>query len=235
MERLKSTGEWENTLLIIAADHGEHENGLVQLEPYPPYGQYTNLRPEKTRIPMIFVWPGHIAGGQRFTDPVSMIDMLPTVLELAELPQPEVMMGQSLAPLLLGTGGWEPRPVILEEIWVTSEPGEQRGWIEVVDGRWGASLAINPHIEFDWGLPGRYIPARRGERPAPLLLYDLWDDPYCRNSLHEERPDLVEKYTAFLGERWAAHQILAQRFAPGDNVALTPEQLEMLRKLRYIQ
>jgi arylsulfatase A-like enzyme len=76
VERLKRTGEWSNTLLIVAADHGQFETGLVQLEPYPPLGQHTNLRPERTRVPMIFVWPGHIAGGQRFTDPVSMIDML---------------------------------------------------------------------------------------------------------------------------------------------------------------
>ena len=65
----------------------------------------------------LFVWPGHIVGGQRFREPVvSMIDVLPTVLDLVGLPTPEVMQGQSLAPLLLGEGGeWEPRPVILDE------------------------------------------------------------------------------------------------------------------------
>jgi arylsulfatase A-like enzyme len=216
VERLKRTGEWSNTLFIVAADHGQFETGLVQLEPYPPYGQHTNLRPERTRVPMIFVWPGHIAGGQRFTDPVSMIDMLPTVLDLAELPPPEVMQGQSLAPLLLGTGGWEPRPVILDEFYVDSESGELRGWLEVIDGRWGASLAINPHPEglspLDAALPGQFIEDQRGERPAPLLIYDLWNDPYCLNSLHEERPDLVEKYTELLEAQWAANQVLAQRF-----------------------
>ena len=62
----------------------------------------------------MFVWPGRIAGGQRFSQPVSMLDMLPTILDLVDLPMPEVMMGQSLAPLLRGEGGWEPRPVILD-------------------------------------------------------------------------------------------------------------------------
>ena len=57
----------------------------------------------------------------------------------------------------------------------------------------------------------------------------------CLNSLHEERPDLVEKYTEFLEARWEAHQALAQQFTRGGEVALTPEQLRTLRALGYIR
>jgi hypothetical protein len=125
--------------------------------------------------------------------------------------------------------------VILDEFYVDSESGEQRGWIEVIDGRWGASLAINPHIEFTWRTRGEYIAAQRGERPAPLLLYDLWNDPHCLNSLHEEQPDLVEKYTEFLEAQWEAHKALAQHFTRSEDSPLTPEQLRTLRSLGYIQ
>jgi len=45
----------------------------------------------------------------------------------------------------------------------------------------------------------------------------------------------VEKYTAFLEAQWEAHQALAQRFTPGDEVQLTPDQLRTLRALGYIQ
>ena len=38
--------------------------------------------------------------------------------------------------------------------------------------------------------------------------------PLCLNSLHEERPDLVEKYTTFLEAQWEAHQALSA-FAEG--------------------
>ncbi len=171
------------------------------------------------------MWPGRIAGGQRFSQPVSMIDVLPTILQLTGLPMPEVMQGQSLAPLLLGDEGWEPRPVILDEFEVDEETGELRGLIEVVDGRWGASLEINPDPEQE----------PEEQRPAPLLLYDLWNDPFCLNSLHEERPDLVEKYTELLEAQWEAHQALAQRFTRSGEVALTADQLRMLRALGYIQ
>jgi len=241
VERLKTMGEWENTLLVVASDHGQHESGLVRLDTYPPLGQHTHLRPEHTHIPMIFVWPGHIAGGQRFMQPVSMIDMLPTLLDLAELPLPDVMQGQSLAPLLLGEEGWESRPVILDEFYRHPETGELRGWIEAIDGRWGASLAVNPHVEIAWrkqpagaGGRGEYADVE-GERPAQLLLYDLWNDPFCMTPLNDERPDLVEKYTKFLKAQWKAHQALAQQFTRSEDSSLTPEQLRTLRSLGYIR
>ncbi len=154
-----------------------------------------------------------------------MVDVLPTVLDLVGLPRPEVMQGQSLEPLLLGEEGWEPRPVILDEFEVVQETGEFRGRIEVIDGRWGASLEINPDPEQE----------PEEQRPVPLLVYDLWADPLCLHSLHEARPDLVEKYTVFLEAQWEAHQALALRFTAGGEVALTPEQLETLRALGYIE
>jgi len=189
------------------------------------------FRSSQTRIPLIIVWPERIAAGQRFGEPVSMIDMLPTILELAGLPMPEVVQGQSLASLLLGEEDWEPRPVILDEFNVDRDTGRLSGFIEVIDGRWGASLRIDPSPDD----PVEAAPDLLKGRPVPLLLYDLWNDPMCLHSLHEERPDLVEKYTEFLETRFAAHRALAQQFTPGADVALTPEQLRALRALGYIR
>ncbi|MEE8519344.1 MAG: sulfatase [Dehalococcoidia bacterium] len=229
VERLKAQGEWENTLLIVAADHStgaagsEFGRGMQDSVP-PEWGPM--FRSSVSRAPLMVVWPGRIAGGQRFSQPVSMVDVLPTILDLVGLPRPEVMQGRSLAPLLMGEEGWEKRPVILDEFVVVQETGEFRGRIEVIDGRWGASLEINPDPEQE----------HEEKRPAPLLLYDLWNDPLCLKSLHEDRPDLVEKYTAFLEAQWEAHQALAHRFTrSGEVTPLTPEQLETLRALGYIQ
>ncbi len=237
VERLKARGEWERTLLIVAADHGTHSAGAEfarwmldslrphweEIDPPPPI-----FRSSVSRIPLIVVWPERIAGGQRFRHPVSMIDVLPTILELAGLPPPEVVQGQSLASLLLGEEGWEPRPVILDEFEVDQDTGELKGQIEVIDGRWGASLEINPNPDEEEVPP-------EDRRPVPLLLYDLWNDPYCLRSLHEERPDLVEKYTQFLEAQWEAHQALAQQFTRAGESPLTPEQIETLRSLGYVQ
>ena len=202
VERLKAAGEWENTLLIIAADHSVTaalwDLGVLLQDSMPPPWSEPMFRPTISRVPLMFVWPGHIEGGQRFDQPVSMIDVLPTLLDLVGFPPAEIAQGQSLAPLLREEDGWEPRPVILDMFTVDRETGELRGLIEVVDGRWGASLEINPEPpeededeeEAEW------------RRPVPLLLYDLWNDPMALWSLHEERPDLVQKYTAFLVTNW---------------------------------
>ena len=240
VQRLKAAGEWERTLLIVAADHGPsagtYDWGILMREALVPAFSFEHrgtpmFRSGVSRIPMIVVWPGRIAPGQRFSQPVSMIDILPTILDLADLPLPEVMQGQSLAPLLLGEDGWEPRPVILDEFDVNRDTGELGGRIEVIDGRWGASLEINA----DGVLPFWGKQRTEQRRSTPLLLYDLWNDPMCLHSLHQERPDLVEKYTEFLEAQFAAHQALAKLFTPSASVALTPEQLRTLRALGYIQ
>jgi arylsulfatase A-like enzyme len=239
--RLKAQGEWERTLLIVAADHGawagSDDYGMSMREPPPAevlaraswsWGgrEAAMFASGVSHIPMIIVWPGRIAPGQRFSDPVSMIDMLPTILDLADLPMPEVMQGQSLAPLLLGAPGWEPRPVILDQF-DTDGAGQFWGRIEVIDGRWGASLQINHPPDQDHRFGPRSPPA--------VLVFDLWTDPNCLHSLHEERPDLVEKYTKFLEEQLEAHLALGRHLTPSEAPPLTPAQLEALRSLGYIR
>jgi hypothetical protein len=68
-----------------------------------------------------------------------------------------------------------------------------------------------------------------------LLLFDLWNDHWCVQPVNEEYPELVQKYTVFLEEQWGAHQNLAQHFTRSGEVKLTPEQLQTLRSLGYIQ
>ena len=173
-----------------------------------------------------------------------MIDVLPTVLDLVGLPMPDVMQGQSLAPLLREQGGWEPASVILDEFELDRETGELRGTIEVIDGRWAASLFIDPRPDaLRIPLRGHHDgvgvkEAAWSQRPQSvprLLLYDLWSDPRAFYSVHEEHPDLVEKYTKFLEAQWRAHQALAQKFTPAADSPLTLEQLRTLRSLGYIQ
>jgi arylsulfatase A-like enzyme len=193
------------------------------VETPPPDWQVPILRSSESRVPLIFIWPQGITGGQRFSQPVSMIDVLPTVLDLAGLPQPDILQGQSLAPLLLGRAGWKPRPVIFDEFEKDPTTGEPRGRIEIIDGRWGASLWIGP--------PENVL----NHRPMPLLLFDVWNDPLALTLMNDAHPELVKKYSALLEDQWKAHRALATQFTPGAKVALTPEQLERLRALGYIR
>ncbi len=45
----------------------------------------------------------------------------------------------------------------------------------------------------------------------------------------------MEKYTQFLEAQWEAHQALAQHFSRSGETLLTPEQMETLRSLGYVQ
>ena len=120
------------------------------------------------------------------------------------------------------------RPVVLDEFNLDPKSGELRGELAVVDGRWGASLEINPE-------PVDVEIAEDMRRPSSLLLYDLWDDPFALQSLHAEHPDLVEKYTRLIQLQWQQSRELGKQFTRPSEAPLTPEQLATLRALGYIQ
>jgi arylsulfatase A-like enzyme len=240
VERLKSEGEWENTLFIVGADHGHPAGTFARfgrglIEPQPEAWQGALFDANSTHVPLIFIWPKKIAAGRRIEQPVSMIDVLPTILDLAGLPQPEIAQGRSLAPLLLG-GELAPKPVILDEFRVDEASGAMIGNLEMVDGRWGASLEIGLGTSGRHSIPagGRWGAVHPFHETTPrLLLYDLWEDPFAARAVNEAHPELVEKYTKELLEHWKVHQALATRFSSGDDRALTPEVLQQLRTLGY--
>ena len=248
VEWLKERGEWDNTILIIGSDHGHPAGtfprfGRGLLEPQPEPWQGALFDAYATRVPLLFLWPGHIEGGRRIDDPVSMIDVLPTVLDLVGLPPPEFSQGQSLRPLLMGEE-MELRPVILDEFRVDELSGEMIGNLEIIDGRWGASLEIGPATAAtDPGFGRHSVPAggRWGavhpyfEKVPSLLLYDLVEDPYATKAVNDQHPELVERYRRQLEELWEAQQMLAQQFTGSEETLMTPEQLEQLRALGYIR
>lgn len=226
VERLKKTGEWERTLFIVAADHSHVSAGLPFFDPDAPAWEAPVLASQKSRIPMIFVWAGKIPAGRRISQPVSMIDMLPTVLDLAGLPRPKTAQGQSLAPLLFGKKGWKPRPVVLDEFY--SDGADLFGSIEIVDGRYGASLRIDPR-------PNDKKSSRDRLRPAPLLIFDVQADPHALQSIHAERPDLTAKYSKMLGRLWKENLALSRKFARTGKLPMTREEIERLRSLGYLR
>ena len=74
---------------MIGADHGHPAGTFARFgrglfEPQPEPWQGALFDSYATRVPLIFVWPGRICrAAAASTEPVSMIDVLPTILELA--------------------------------------------------------------------------------------------------------------------------------------------------------
>ena len=62
------------------------------------------------RVPTILKWPGKVASGQVTDEPVSLMDVLPTIARAvhAQLPANHVVDGKDLLPLLTGDEGRSP-------------------------------------------------------------------------------------------------------------------------------
>ena len=134
--------------------------------------------------------------------------------------------------------------MILDQFQVELGSGELAGHIEVIDGRWIASLEIIPESvreEYEAGnlklhTAGGWRSARPHWPDTPrLLLYDAVRDPFCTRNVNAEHPQLVEKYTRFLEAQWTAHRTLAKQFQRSDGAPLNPQQLETLRALGYAE
>lgn len=93
LNALKDSGEYENTIIILWSDHGFHlgEMGI--------WGKATNYE-IATRVPMIIWTPELKSKGARTNALVELVDIYPTLSELAELPLPKHLEGQSFVPLL---------------------------------------------------------------------------------------------------------------------------------------
>ncbi|MDB4459123.1 sulfatase-like hydrolase/transferase [bacterium] len=81
VKALKSTGEYEDTLIVFLSDNGGKlslgaTNGPLREGKGSAYeGGY--------RVPMFFHWPKHVAAGKRYEHPVSALDFYPTFARLA--------------------------------------------------------------------------------------------------------------------------------------------------------
>lgn len=94
VEALKQQGVWDNTILIYTSDHGCHFNtrGLEYKR---------TCHDSSLHVPLVVHGPG-IEPGTEITDLVSLIDLPPTMLDLAGIPTPQSYQGRSLKPLLMG-------------------------------------------------------------------------------------------------------------------------------------
>ncbi|MEM8955640.1 MAG: sulfatase [Verrucomicrobiota bacterium] len=97
LEELEKAGVLDNTLVILSGDHGV---------PGIPRGK-TNCYDLATRVPMLVRHPPTIPAGRRVNDFVSVMDVGPTLLEVAGLEVPETMDGRSFHPQLTSKkNGW---------------------------------------------------------------------------------------------------------------------------------
>jgi len=97
----------DNTLVVFLSDHGE---GLGD---HNHLGHISQLYDSLLRVALIVAFPGHLPQGMVIDDPVAMVDVLPTVIDLMGLDSPPRANGTSLVPLMAGQG-LKPRSIVAE-------------------------------------------------------------------------------------------------------------------------
>jgi choline-sulfatase len=166
LKALDDTGMRQNTVIILTADHGDMlgERGLWFK---------MSLLEGSARVPFVFNMPG-MCGKREVDTPISLVDLLPTLLDLAEAPQlhepADGMDGESLLPLVRGEEGSGRKPVIAEYL----GEGARAPMIMIRDDRY---KFISCPVD-------------------PSQLFDLHDDPHELHNL-AARPEFAHLIDSF--------------------------------------
>ncbi|MDD5553340.1 MAG: sulfatase [Candidatus Omnitrophica bacterium] len=90
---LKDRGLFDDTLIILTADHGEY---LGEHKLYFNHGEPRGGFEENIKVPLLIKLPGKNPANKIITRQVSLVDIAPTVLESVGLHRPSYMQGESL-------------------------------------------------------------------------------------------------------------------------------------------
>jgi len=103
---LDESGLADRTLVILTADHGE---GFWEGDALEHGGSFARA---VMQVPLVIAFPDRRHAGLRVDEPARLLDVLPTVLDVASVATPSHVRGTSLLPLLEGSS--EPREVLAE-------------------------------------------------------------------------------------------------------------------------
>ncbi len=92
LDALDASPHAKNTIVVLFSDHGFH---LGEKQRWAK----RSLWEDGTRVPLIISGPG-LPRGQRTDRPAELLDVFPTLLQLAQLDADPTLEGQSLTPLL---------------------------------------------------------------------------------------------------------------------------------------
>lgn len=195
---LEKSGAAAHTLVVATADHGE---GLWE------HGELSHglfVYESTLRVPLIVRFPDRRAAGTHVAQPVSLVDVAPSLVTWLGLPAPGGLDGRVLP--LSDAPAAEDRPLYFEN----EGPEQIFGWSRL----WGIASG-------DWKLV-------RAPRPE---LFDLRGDPYEMRDLFAEQRERARALLE-VSDRMRA-ELLARRPLPRAEVSLAAEDERRLRALGY--
>ncbi len=179
LKKIEDLGLLENTMVIFTADHGFYfgEHGLV--------GKFGPLYNEMNRIPLMMHVPG-IAPGRR-SQFVQPCDLMPTILDLADIEQPDRVQGRSLVDVLKGSRK-QVRDFAVTSGDITLPPLSDKP-LTLDASNWdqyARNLKTSTVVTYEWTLmlgAGDFMPE----------LYNVLADPHQHNNVFEENKDVARR------------------------------------------
>lgn len=184
LAKLDALGLAENTIVMFASDNGPNTprfNGGMR-------GGKGSLFEGGQRVPCFVRWPGKLEPGRRVTQIAQHVDVLPTLLELVNVPMPteHPVDGVSLEPLLRGDSVEWPERLLFE---VSGRGGKDGNSIPKYPG----TVRSDTH---------RWVHDNKQE-----MLFDLRDDPGEKNNIAARQPEIATQLSRAY-EEWF-HQAVA--------------------------
>jgi arylsulfatase A-like enzyme len=203
LDELDRLGLTDRTLIVLSADHGEQ---------FADHGGYAHgaLYDEIVHVPFIISGAGVETAGRRAETQVQLLDMVPTVCEIAGVPIPEEAEGRSLVPILRGED-MEDLPAFTEGV---RKPGAR---------------AEDKAIRHNGYKLIHYVTSGRTE------LYDLQTDPHEQVNLAKKEPEIAGPLLVEL-EAWMEHTAQVAEELPRQRPArqvVDPEMDRILREAGY--
>ena len=216
-DRLKKLGLFDKTVIVIASDHGEEfwEHG------FGAHGH--SLYSELIRTVLMIRNPAQPAP-RRVTEPVQLIDIMPTILELTATTSTARMQGQSLAPLLRGQPFRRTNPILSTKLALPrAKPGGG-----VPENLTDTIAWIDGNTKMIY----RTQAARAGLKEVEL--YDRRADPGDRMDVAGQRKAAAEKLKLEV-VRWLETQNqIRKQLGPAGQSRIDTQNLERLRSLGYL-
>ncbi len=209
---LESSGVQDDTIIVLVSDHGEqfleHGNFLHPSE----------LWRELVHVPLIVRLPSRES--RTIETPARLIDVLPTILDLVDVPVPAEAQGRSLLPAVAGT--YEELPIISEIVTRWRFSGTSRS----------VSRMIRSIRLAQWTYIVRTIGPSQSEE-----LYDRSTDPGETQNLAPKRKEhlaTLQRFREIARQHEEACAELAARFA-GTQAQISDETLKEIGKLGYVK
>jgi len=211
---LAALGRTESTLIVLTSDHGE------EFKDHDSMGHKSSLYREQARVPLIFAHPKLVAAGRRITDPVSAVDITPSILDLLGLPPLAKAQGVSLARYV--------------------RPGTSDAWrlpsrslfaeLGPLGATWEGSSHQKAILNERYKLVVRYDDASK-------QLFDWTDDPSEKKDLYEAKKGSEEIRTLesqldeFIRDGVAYNAVFRER----NEIEIDEKTRERLRSLGYME